>query len=267
MAKLDKAQLREKYELAYGAAVNDERLSFEDWLIQELEQATQEARRIGRAEAQMLLLQEEAEAFALTYMHSTRLGDSGDFQMVWNVEALTALLGTDQAAFSLFDELDRRYGQQADELEALTAEVARLQQPEELQRNAACYLWLRNEAWAGYHVSKGHPEIVAYVPVSRDGAGNVKCILAEDALDAAVDRALAGQKARSARSHWQEITPEVLPPEGIPFFLWRPDQPTPFSFGKRVARCRYEDYGFHGMTHFALCPEWLIAGPRIASVE
>jgi hypothetical protein len=35
------AELRSKYEFAYGAALNDERLSFEDWLMKKLDAADQ----------------------------------------------------------------------------------------------------------------------------------------------------------------------------------------------------------------------------------
>jgi hypothetical protein len=58
-------------------------------------------------------------------------------------------------------------------------------------RDAARYRWLRNESWAGYNTAKGKPQVAESVVLTRDGAGNVKCILAEDAMDQAIDAALA----------------------------------------------------------------------------
>lgn len=60
--------------------------------------------------------------------------------------------------------------------------------------NAERYLWLRNESWAGYNHAKGKPEAVTLI-VTRDGAGNVTSLLAEDALDQAVDQARGVAKA------------------------------------------------------------------------
>jgi hypothetical protein len=53
-------------------------------------------------------------------------------------------------------------------------------------QDAARYRWLRNESWACYNIAKKKPE-VALVAVVRDGACNVKMVLAEDAMDTAVD--------------------------------------------------------------------------------
>ena len=61
-----------------------------------------------------------------------------------------------------------------------------------VEQDAARYRWLRNESWACYNIAKKKPE-VALVAVVRDGACNVKMVLAEDAMDTAVDAALAAQ--------------------------------------------------------------------------
>jgi chromosome segregation ATPase len=72
----------------------------------------------------------------------------------------------------------------ADEVMALRAEFERLRQ------DAARYQWLRNESWAGYNQSKRRPMVAENIVFVADGAGNVKTILAGDALDAAIDAAL-----------------------------------------------------------------------------
>lgn len=62
---------------------------------------------------------------------------------------------------------------------------------ERAEKDAERYRWLRNESWAGYNQSKRLPEVAESVVLTRDGAGNVKTILAEEAMDAAIDAALA----------------------------------------------------------------------------
>jgi hypothetical protein len=62
------------------------------------------------------------------------------------------------------------------------------------EKDAQRYRWLRNESWAGYNQSKRLPEVAESVVITRDGAGNVKTILAEDAMDAAIDAALSQLK-------------------------------------------------------------------------
>lgn len=58
-----------------------------------------------------------------------------------------------------------------------------------LERDAARYRWLRNESWAGYNFAKGKPQVAETV-VFVEGGGSAKTILAEDALDSAVDCAI-----------------------------------------------------------------------------
>lgn len=61
-----------------------------------------------------------------------------------------------------------------------------------LEQDAARYRWLRNESWACYNLSKKKPE-VALVACVRDGCGNIKTVLAEQAMDDAIDAAQAKQ--------------------------------------------------------------------------
>lgn len=63
-----------------------------------------------------------------------------------------------------------------------------------LREDAERYRWLRNESWAGYNQSKRKPQVAETIVFVQDGAGNVKTILAEDALDAAIDAAMEKQK-------------------------------------------------------------------------
>lgn len=62
-----------------------------------------------------------------------------------------------------------------------------------LELDAKRHRWLRNESWAGYNQSKGKPQVFETVTMVLDGARNFKCILAEEALDDAVDAAIAAQ--------------------------------------------------------------------------
>ncbi len=56
-------------------------------------------------------------------------------------------------------------------------------------KDAERYRWLRDEAWAGYNQGKGFPHVFTV-----DGAGNRRTMLAEDALDDAIDAAIARGK-------------------------------------------------------------------------
>ena len=51
--------------------------------------------------------------------------------------------------------------------------------------DAQRYRWLRDESWAGYNQGKGFPHVFTV-----DGAGNRRTMLAEEALDAAIDAAM-----------------------------------------------------------------------------
>lgn len=96
--------------------------------------------------------------------------------------------------------IQRRAGDviDSDDSEAMhraAAELRRLQaEVERLGADAGRYRWLRNESWAGYHQCKGRPEVAETVVLTRDGAGNVRTILAEEAMDAAIDAAIAASK-------------------------------------------------------------------------
>jgi len=70
------------------------------------------------------------------------------------------------------------------------APAAPLSDAEDAER----YRWLRNESWAGYNASKSKPQVFETVTMVVDGARNFKTILAEDALDAAIDAAIAAAK-------------------------------------------------------------------------
>ena len=58
--------------------------------------------------------------------------------------------------------------------------------PSDVVRDAERYRWLRNESWAGYNTGKGTPSVYTV-----DGAGNRRMMLAEEAMDAAIDTAMA----------------------------------------------------------------------------
>jgi hypothetical protein len=59
-----------------------------------------------------------------------------------------------------------------------------------LRADAERYRWLRNESWAGYHSGDASPKVFTV-----DGAGNRRMMLAEEAMDAAIDATLAqGEK-------------------------------------------------------------------------
>ena len=61
--------------------------------------------------------------------------------------------------------------------------------PSDVVRDAERYRWLRNESWAGYNTGKGTPSVYTV-----DGAGNRRMMLAEEAMDDAIDAAIAQQK-------------------------------------------------------------------------
>lgn len=79
---------------------------------------------------------------------------------------------------------------------ARAIEQAVLQSPEVVawKKDAGRYRWLRNESWAGYNQSRRKPQVAETIVFVQDGAGNVKTILAEEALDAAIDAAIQEQK-------------------------------------------------------------------------
>ena len=58
--------------------------------------------------------------------------------------------------------------------------------PSDVVRDAERYRWLRNESWAGYNTGKGTPSVYTV-----DGAGNRRMMLAEEAMDEAIDAAMA----------------------------------------------------------------------------
>ena len=58
--------------------------------------------------------------------------------------------------------------------------------PSDVVRDAERYRWLRNESWAGYNTGKGTPSVYTV-----DGAGNRRMMLAEEAMDEAIDTAMA----------------------------------------------------------------------------
>lgn len=62
-----------------------------------------------------------------------------------------------------------------------------------LRLNDARYRWLRDESWAGYNISKSKPQVAETI-VFVERHGMVKMVLAEEALDEAVDAALAADK-------------------------------------------------------------------------
>lgn len=71
------------------------------------------------------------------------------------------------------------------DVERLQAQVAELTaEVETIRRDALRYRWLRNESWSGYNQRGGLPQVW-----TTDGAGNRKTMLAEDAMDEAIDRA------------------------------------------------------------------------------
>lgn len=80
--------------------------------------------------------------------------------------------------------------------DAWEAWQAALESPEvqALRKDAERYRWLRNESWAGYNEGSRKPRVAQTIVITQDGAGNVTTILAEDALDAAVDAAMEKQK-------------------------------------------------------------------------
>jgi hypothetical protein len=64
-------------------------------------------------------------------------------------------------------------------------EIARLRAEAEANRvDAERYRWLRDESWSGARISDSSPKVF-----TLDGAGNRRLVLAECALDAAIDAA------------------------------------------------------------------------------
>jgi hypothetical protein len=61
--------------------------------------------------------------------------------------------------------------------------------------DAERYRWLRNESWACYNISKKRPQVFETVTMVEGFAHGANTVLAEEALDAAIDAALqAGAK-------------------------------------------------------------------------
>ena len=79
-------------------------------------------------------------------------------------------------------------GEYVNYVKAQQAEVV----PPDVVRDAERYRWLRNESWAGYNTGKGTPSVYTV-----DGAGNRRMMLAEEAMDAAIDAAIAAQGEKS----------------------------------------------------------------------
>ena len=75
--------------------------------------------------------------------------------------------------------------------QAVRAQPAQAGQvPSDVVRDARRYRWLRNESWAGYNTGRGTPSVYTV-----DGAGNRRLMLAEEAMDEAIDAAMAqGEK-------------------------------------------------------------------------
>ena len=96
---------------------------------------------------------------------------------------------SEAAARSAWQEMIRLH-HRVNELEAQLSATQPATQG--VEQDALRYRWLRNESWACYNIAKKKPE-VALVAVVRDGACNVKMVLAEGAMDTAVDAALAAQ--------------------------------------------------------------------------
>lgn len=62
--------------------------------------------------------------------------------------------------------------------------------------DAERYRWLRNESWAGYNNSKRKPQVFEIVTMILGGARNFETILAEEALDEAIDAAIAADTSK-----------------------------------------------------------------------
>lgn len=112
---------------------------------------------------------------ALCFAHGLDMQDGGEAELARiSVPEIMAKVKAKQAAKPKHSPLPQHPTQQG------------------LEQDAARYRWLRNESWACYNISKKKPE-VALVACVRDGSGNVKTILAETAMDEAIDAALAAQ--------------------------------------------------------------------------
>jgi hypothetical protein len=75
--------------------------------------------------------------------------------------------------------------------------ATQVQQPSTQDReDAERYRWLRNESWAGYHIGKGKPQVAETIVFIEREHGNVKTVLAEEALDTAIDAARAAKEDR-----------------------------------------------------------------------
>ena len=85
-------------------------------------------------------------------------------------------------------EMDRRLLSFARAVEAAVRAKLGVAVPSDVVRDAERYRWLRNESWAGYNTGKGTPSVYTV-----DGAGNRRMMLAEEAMDAAIDAAIAAQ--------------------------------------------------------------------------
>ena len=67
-----------------------------------------------------------------------------------------------------------------------------LDEREALRKDAERYRWLRNESWGGAYIGKrGFPSVVEFKPGFLP---SFAIVLAEDAVDAAIDAALAANK-------------------------------------------------------------------------
>lgn len=82
-----------------------------------------------------------------------------------------------------------------DEYESATSALGKLvaMASTSSEADARRYRWLRNESWSCAHGRGKYPRVCETIVFTQDGAGNVKTILAEEAMDAAIDAALAQQ--------------------------------------------------------------------------
>ncbi|MDR9839411.1 hypothetical protein [Herbaspirillum huttiense] len=118
--------------------------------------------------------------------------DAGALKMVLNTlrrDAEEGRVARGEMADALWESCIR-------EESALSPTTSDAGKDDALELDAKRYRWLRNESWAGYNQSKGKPQVFETVTMVLDGARNFKCILAEEALDNAVDAARAAQGER-----------------------------------------------------------------------
>lgn len=116
------------------------------------------------------------------------------------VKKLVAEYGCARALFSCAENERNVLHAAIDEMQA---EIDRL------SKDAARYRWLRNESWAGYNCSKRKPQVAQTVVFVKDGCGNVKTILAEEALDAAIDEALQPEPQARGEAAMAELRKEA----------------------------------------------------------